>query len=141
MGAIKDLIDLITQLSNSVKDRNIATELNNIQSLISKIQSEHAGLYETNIKLRDEISSLKDKIKNFEDWNDISSKYELKEFSGEVYAYTLKSSIESNAPKHWLCPNCFVDKKLSILQFESNVMKGKLYKCPKCNAELWKHSK
>jgi len=45
MGAIKDIIDLCTQLSNSLQDRQIAAELNQIQSLILQLQSEHAELH------------------------------------------------------------------------------------------------
>lgn len=39
MGKIKDIVDLSTQLANSVQDRKIASELNQIQSLILVLQS------------------------------------------------------------------------------------------------------
>jgi hypothetical protein len=41
MGAIKDLVGLVTQLTDSVKDRKFASELRNIQSMIGSIQSEN----------------------------------------------------------------------------------------------------
>jgi len=62
MGTIKDLVDLTTQLANNVQDRKIASELNAIQSLILKLQSEQAILHETNIELREERLSLKERI-------------------------------------------------------------------------------
>jgi hypothetical protein len=46
MGAIKDIVDLTTQLSNSVNDRKIATELSKIQTLTLQLQSEQAELHE-----------------------------------------------------------------------------------------------
>lgn len=51
MGTIKDLIDLVTQLTDSVKDRKFAAELREIQRMISNLQSEQAALYEQNFKL------------------------------------------------------------------------------------------
>ncbi len=66
MGTIKDLVDLTTQLANSVQDRKIAKELNDIQSLILSLQSEQAGLHESNIQLREERLTLKEHILKLE---------------------------------------------------------------------------
>jgi len=46
MGAIKDLVDLVTQLNNSVEDRKFALELREIQKMIGGLQSEHADIHE-----------------------------------------------------------------------------------------------
>ena len=69
MGTIKDLVDLVTQLSNSVEDRKFAGELRQIQSMIGSIQSENATLHEQRIELmaknadlKDENASLKQRI-------------------------------------------------------------------------------
>jgi uncharacterized protein with PIN domain len=66
MGAIKDVVDLLTQLANRVQDRRLAAELNTIQSLILNIQSKHAELHETNIQLLEERHSLKERIQELE---------------------------------------------------------------------------
>lgn len=62
MGAVKDLVDLVTQLSNSIEDRKFAAELREIQSMIGGIQSEHAALHEQRIALMTENAELKQKI-------------------------------------------------------------------------------
>jgi septal ring factor EnvC (AmiA/AmiB activator) len=69
MGAIKDLVDLVTQLNNSVEDRKFASELREIQSMIGTIQSEHAAIHEQRIQLMTEnaehkqvIASLKEEV-------------------------------------------------------------------------------
>ncbi len=59
MVTIKDLVDLITQLTKSVKDRQFASELRQIQLMISGIQSEHATLHEQNVKLISDNAKLK----------------------------------------------------------------------------------
>lgn len=62
MGAIKDLVDLVTQLSNSVKDRKFDAELREIQGMIGGIQSEQAALHEQRIALMTENAELKKQI-------------------------------------------------------------------------------
>jgi len=62
MGAVKDLVDLVTQLSNNIDDRKFAAELREIQSMIGGIQSEHAALHEQRIALMTENAELKQKI-------------------------------------------------------------------------------
>ena len=69
MGTIKDLVDLVTQLANSVQDRKIASELNAIQSLILKLQAEQATLHEANVELREERLSLKEQIQQLKKSN------------------------------------------------------------------------
>lgn len=71
MGAIKDLVDLVTQLTNNVQDRKFAAELREIQKMIADIQTEHAALHEQRIELMTEnaelkqtIASLKEEIAN-----------------------------------------------------------------------------
>ncbi len=69
MSTIKDIHDLITKLINSVKDRQFASEILQIQSLVSKIQSENIATQEklgnclsTNIELKQKVSELEKEI-------------------------------------------------------------------------------
>jgi hypothetical protein len=66
MGTLKDLVDLTTQLANSMQDRKIASELNAIQSLTLQLQSEQASMHEANIQMREERLSLKERIQELE---------------------------------------------------------------------------
>ncbi len=94
MGTIKDIVDLSTQLANSVQDRKIATELNKIQSLLLNLQSEQAELHEKNIELREERIKLTEKIQILE---------------AELKA-TKENNIKgpNNVPT---CPNCSTANK------------------------------
>jgi len=65
MGAIKDLVDLVTQLTNSVQDRKFAAELREIQKMIADIQTEHATIHEQRIELMTENVELKQTIASF----------------------------------------------------------------------------
>ena len=56
MGAIKDIVDLTTQLSSSVQDRKLAAEILQIQMSILVVQREDAEL------VTEEITALQNKI-------------------------------------------------------------------------------
>ena len=118
MGTIKDLVDLITQLSNSVKDRKIASELNAIQSLIITLQSEQASLHEANIVLREERLSLRERIQELE--------AEVEE---------LKSASVSGPSGVPTCPNCStVSKPFYMRPVASDFvyLLNATHECPKC---------
>jgi len=122
MGTIKDLVDLTTQLSNSVQDRKIASELNAIQSLILKLQSEQASLYEANIELREERFNLRERIQELE-----AEVEELKSAS---------ISSPSGAPT---CPNCSTASKPFFLRpVPSDFMDilDATHECSKCQYNI-----
>ena len=66
MGAIKDLVDLVTKLSDNVQDRKFAAELREIQRTIGNLQSEQAALHEQRIALMTENAELKQKVSMLE---------------------------------------------------------------------------
>jgi len=62
MGTIRDLADLIAQVSISNTDKIFAGELREIQTMITKIQLEQTGLVEKRIKLLRENEDLRKEI-------------------------------------------------------------------------------
>lgn len=59
MSAIKDIMDLVTQLRNSVQDRKFAAEITQIQSLVSAVQLENSSTISENLDLKTENFELK----------------------------------------------------------------------------------
>lgn len=66
MGAIKDVVDLATQLSESVSDRKFANDLFKIIQLINTVQVEQSVFVEKNIQLMTENSELKATVSSLE---------------------------------------------------------------------------
>ena len=118
MGTIKDIVDLTTQLANSVADRKIASELSAIQSLILQLQSEQAALHEANIELREERLSLKERIQELETEN-----------QGLMSA---SASVPNGVPT---CPNCSTMSKPFFMRPVASDFVHLLnatHECPKC---------
>jgi cell division septum initiation protein DivIVA len=62
MGTIKDLSDLITNLSCDITEKRFADELRKIKTLMTEIQAYQTDLVEKRIKLMRENEDLKNKI-------------------------------------------------------------------------------
>jgi hypothetical protein len=62
MGEMKDLVDLVGKLVESVQDRDSVGELRQVQSMLSGSLSEHAELHESRIVLMTENDELKKEI-------------------------------------------------------------------------------
>jgi cob(I)alamin adenosyltransferase len=119
MGTIKDLVDLITQLTNSVRDRKVVSELNTIQSLVLKLQAEQAVLHEANIKLREDRLMREERIQELET--------RIKELS----------AAPAPGPEAVpTCPNCSTNSKPFYMRPVATSFVRSLnatHECPKCH--------
>jgi len=62
MGTAKDIIDLVTQLSNNIQDRKVASELFNIISIANQIQSDMFALQKENLDLKKENQEIQKRL-------------------------------------------------------------------------------
>ena len=68
-------------------------------------------------------------------WAKIEKQYELKEIIPGYFVYSYK---KTNKPIHYLCTNCFKDKKTSILRIGNivnNMENSTTYSCPDCKTK------
>jgi len=118
MGAIKDVVDLVTQLANRVQDRKVAAELNTIQALILNIQAEQSELHDANTSLREERLALKERIQALES--------EIADLSSPAGA------VPQGVPT---CPNCSTASKpcfMSPLPDQFKTIMNATHRCPQC---------
>ena len=118
MGTIKDLVDLVTQLANSVHDRKTTSELNAIQSLILKFQAEQALLHEANTELREERLVLKEQVQK------LKTKIEELSLAG--------TKGPNEVP---ICPNCSTSSRPFYMRPVPRDFVSILdatHECPKC---------
>ena len=102
-----------------------------LQGKILTAQEEFSALLE-------EVRSLKAKLTQFEDWETVKQRYELKEIK-EFYSaavYSLKEGVQPSEPMHYLCPDCYQHRKKSILQ---NCRSGSAsgLECNQCMFRVW----
>lgn len=148
MGTAKDIIDLVTQLSDSIQDRKVAAELFKIISLTNQLQSENADLQAENFKLQKESMELNHKF--------FELKKENQELQQKLNDKNLKTIFHENLL--WLsddpnpyCPACHESENKQIHMVKSqyhDIVNNKViykpaYKCPKCKymAKIVNHPK
>ena len=136
MGAIKDIVDLTTQLSSSVQDRKLATEILKIQTLILSVQREDAELVTENLNLKkktlelekghaEEISNLKKKI--FE----LENKFSAIKLQDKYNFNSTYGVYESKESGHHFCTSCLMKNIESPLTEKQNGWQCELKDCNK----------
>ncbi len=141
MGTAKDIIDLVTQLSDSIKDRKVASELFKIISLVNQLQSENTDLREKYFESQSQILQLQ------KEKQEIQQKLDDKNLK-IIFHANLLWLLDDEQP---YCPTCYdSDHKLIHMHnfdspyFANDAIHTKsVLKCPKCNhiAEIIKHPK
>jgi len=139
LAALNNLKNLVQSLSDAKTNaalREQAVELNfaiiDATNAVIAIQTQYQTLLE-------EKDSLKKELMNRENWDAEASKYTLIEIDRGVSVYALKPEYKSTATPHWLCPNCYQNRKPSILQRgESKTKHHYVFRCPypSCSLEL-----
>jgi hypothetical protein len=139
MGNIKDIVDLTTQLKNSVQDRKVAAEIFKIQSLILSVQKEDAALVSENLDLKKKIFELEKEIFNLQ--NKIleleKENLALKERPSPVnlkdkYTFIKELGIyKSKESGHYFCTSCLMKNIESPLTERQSGWQCELKGCDK----------
>jgi len=87
--------------------------------------------------LLERVSQLEKEVASFETWNTEKNRYELKALRPSVFAYMLKIGERGSEPPHWLCANCYENRKKSFFQWTARTAQAyRVYECPACKAEI-----
>ena len=92
-------------------------------------QNERLGLLE-------KVNELQSKLDTQNAWESEASRYELKDFGSETFAYLLKDDMSNGEPIHRVCPTCFQQRRKSVLQFQDKSFQQDVYTCPSCSDEF-----
>jgi len=130
LTSIKTTIDIVKELNSSHDSHTITQVQAELLEKLLTIQTGALALQEKHSALIHDKEELIKKIEEFEQWRNTESEYELKELKTGIFVYSYKNSQQSVVPMHWLCPQCWNDRKKSILQ--SGFHDESVYNCPRC---------
>lgn len=131
-SSIQAAFEIAKGLKSSHDARTIANAQAKIEEQLFTIRAEALALQEKHLTVIHEKEELIKKVMEFEQWEKTESEYELKQIVRGTRVYSYKNSQQSTIPMHWLCPNCWNDRKKSILQAEFDAEEEAKYFCPKC---------
>ena len=106
---------LAAGLAKRVRDQEDHEAVAEVQSEVASMQEELSRLQNRDTSMQETIASLKQTIVDMENWEEEKQRYELQSVSSSSFVYALKKSHRDSDPAHWLCPQCFGDRRKSIL--------------------------
>jgi len=139
ISGIKGTIDITKGLKSAYDANTIFQAQTDILERLFAIQSEALSLQEKHSTLIDEKRELENRIKEFENWSESEIQYSLRKLTGGVFVIEPNKSHKSPKPKHWLCTNCYGNKKKSILQ-PARTTHDFFFECLECKNKIMVYS-
>lgn len=134
--AIVSLIEkaskVVDRVLKNTKEPDTRQALIELQGVYVSLQSQLVSMQVEHSKLLQIKNDLEKKLVEYENWDKTEPQYKLEEVAPSVFVFSLKEDNRVSEPNHWLCTNCFYDRKKSILQ-RHGISR---YLCPKCKNEI-----
>ena len=107
-----------------------------LQSTILAAQASAMAALTAQTTLADENRQLKEELTNARGWEEQRARYQLVAPMRGCVVYALRASHKGDEPPHWLCTQCFVDGKKTLLNPASNANDFCSYVCPRCKSSV-----
>lgn len=105
LGEAAKTVGGILQTNSDFKAKEVITNLQNgVLELQAKVYAAQAKYHE-----------LEQKLAVYEKWDSEASRYRLTELAPGIAVYALQPDQANGEPIHYICPNCFQNRKKSIL--------------------------
>jgi len=129
LSAFKSMYDS----AKALKDINDAAIRN---GAVIELQEKILAARQAQTALLDRVGELEREVAGLKAWNAEKERYELREVSPDVLAYTPKKDKAQGEPFHMLCANCYQCGEKSILQATQELrMRRRVHHCLRCKAE------
>jgi hypothetical protein len=130
----------VVEITKAMKDVNDANVIQTkVFELTREIMAAQACAMEAQMAqsaLLERVRDLEEEKAKLEAWNAEKGRYELREVSTGVYAYTMKPGMEQGQPFHMLCANCYDNGKRGGLQATERMQsRRRLHVCPQCKTD------
>lgn len=134
-GSAKAALGLVRGATAAAVDHGVKDKLIEIQSAILDIQEKLGDAQAERLDLLHQLDELKRKVRDFEEAKAALDKYELFEVRKGNFIYQLKVP-DGAEPTHYVCPKCYSEGKIGLLQAGSSPNGATLLKCCVCNFSL-----
>ncbi|WP_287459187.1 hypothetical protein [Sphingomonas sp.] len=137
-ASLKSAVDIVTAINGALKASEVIEIKTTLNRLILDAQQTLFLAQQENAASADRIRELEQEIIRMTDWTAERQNYELREVAPGAFAYVKKAAMQDAEPGHWLCTNCFEDRKKSILQLQGLGSTGQwhIHACPRCSAKF-----
>lgn len=121
------------EIARGLKDINDRVTLN---AAVIDLQEKILSAQESAASAKDRLRELQATIAGYENWEATAARYRLKDFGEGTFAYELAVNDPDGEPAHLACPNCFQERKRSILQYNHSGHGRRHFDCLACGKKL-----
>lgn len=141
IAAFKNAMDIAKIIISSKTDNETKARVSELQSSMSVLHATYLSLQSQNEELSKLNNKLEKELAKINNFNKEAKRYEIRELCAGVVVYALKKDNANQEPMHYLCPNCYQERRKSILQLHAKSYHGARYNCtnPACKAEFTNH--
>jgi rubrerythrin len=136
IGSVKTAYDIAKGISNLKAEVERNQAVAEILKILLAVQADALSMQGQYQKLLQSKDELAEKLAEFEQWQKTESQYELQEVHRGIFVYSPKNPDQLKEPKHWLCANCWQERKKSVLQADYHHESAAAYTCPRCKTTI-----
>lgn len=136
INSAKLIAQIVQGLNSLSKDAAVSSEVVKLNSAIFHVQSELFAAQAREASLSDRIKKLEADIVQFEEWEEEKKRYQLSELAPGTFVYRIKPECQGSDPTHCICPQCYQQKRKSILQSAGVKQAFPVHVCSACKAEF-----
>ena len=118
LGSLKTAKDIVQGINAAASQAAINEIRLNLQGHLLEAQQALFSAQEAHTALTQRISALEEEIVRLKDWSAERERYHLVDVYRGSLTYMPKPGVEGGQPAHWLCANCFDQRRKSYLQFK-----------------------
>ena len=136
MASLKAATDISKALFDLKMTAEIQRKVIELQSALMSAQSSALEATTSQYTLQDRVRELESQVRDLQDWGGQKARYTLVcPWRSPAQAYALKKAQSGGEPPHYLCTNCFHNRKQVILNPLSKEGWVHLV-CPSCKSEV-----
>jgi hypothetical protein len=133
-SSLKTAIDVSKALFDLKLSADVQTKVIDLQSAILAAQNSALAATAAQFELQERVKELEAQLRAVEDWNATKARYLLvAPWRGAAQVYALRRAESRGEEPHFLCTNCFHQRKPVIL-IPTPVQHMAIMQCPACKA-------
>jgi hypothetical protein len=137
LSSIKLASDFVGLVLKTKVDAAVTQKAIELQSAIISLQSAIMSIQAENQRLLEENNGLKAELAKMHDWEAEAQKYMLTQVAPGLAVYSVKKEQRGTEPNHYLCPNCYDNKRKSVLQRGMDLHDGYEWACVYCKSYVF----
>lgn len=135
--SLKSAAEIVRVLYTAKLDTDTKEKIDQLKDLVFNARESALNSQNQLTEVLETCTELKRKMAELIEWGEDKKRYQLfKTNSIQSVVYAIKESAANGEPPHYLCTNCYEDRRKSILNNKQTPDKWTIFDCPKCNSSV-----